>query len=145
MGRMRYAQNMSAVTGACMMIRKSAYTAVGGLDETLQVAFNDVDLCLKLRNEGGKILYVPSAQLYHYESKSRGYEDTPEKVERFRSEIRIVSERHRKALAAGDPFYNPNLTLEKNDCSPALLYDLKEKPDEEESTDDRGEGTVQPD
>ena len=139
------ARQTSAVTGACMMIRKSAYTAVGGLDETLQVAFNDVDLCLKLRAEGGKILYVPSAQLYHYESKSRGYEDTPEKVERFRSEIRIVSERHRKALAAGDPFYNPNLTLEKNDCSPALLYDLKEKPDEEESTDDRGEGTVQPD
>ena len=138
------ARQVSVVTGACMMVKKSDFEAVGGLDETLQVAFNDVDFCLKLRETGKKIVYVPSARLYHYESKSRGYENTPEKIRRFQDEIRIVSERHRKALAAGDPFYNPNLTLEKNDCSPARLFDLKEKPDEKEPTDDRGEGTVQP-
>ncbi len=103
--------NVSAVTGACMMLKHSDYEAAGGLDESLEVTFNDVDLCLKLRDKGLRVLMCPMAQLIHYESASRGSEDSPQKVKRFHKEISIFVHRWEKELEKGDPFYNPNLTL----------------------------------
>lgn len=115
MGRLIYAHNVSAVTAACMMIRRNVWKEVGGLDETFQVAFNDVDLCMRIRQAGYLIVWTPYAELYHYESKSRGYDDTPEKQKRFEGEVRRFQTRWAKELAAGDPYYNPNLTLDRED------------------------------
>lgn len=115
MGRMLYAHDVSAVTGACMMVRRDIYEEVGGLDETFEVAFNDVDFCLKVREKNYLIVITPYAQLYHYESKSRGYDDSPIKQERFRSEIVRFSNKWKSELQKGDPFYNKNLTLERED------------------------------
>ncbi len=106
-----HTHNVSAVTGACMMIRRGVYLGAGGLDEVLSVAFNDVDLCMRLRKSGLKILLCPQAQLCHNESVSRGQEDTPQKVERFHQEIRDMAARWKDELLEGDPYYNPNLTL----------------------------------
>ena len=117
MGRLIYAHNVSAVTAACMMIRRNVWKEVGGLDETYQVAFNDVDLCMRIRQAGYLIVWTPYAELYHYESKSRGYDDTPEKQKRFEGEVRRFQTRWAKELAAGDPYYNPNLTLDREDFS----------------------------
>lgn len=111
------AQDYSAVTAACMMVRKDAFEEVGGLTEELAVAFNDIDFCMKLRAAGYLIVYNPYAELYHYESKSRGQEDTPEKVARFNQEIATFERRWPEILKHGDPFYNPNLTLESQDFS----------------------------
>ena len=110
-------KEQSAVTAACMMMRKSVFRQAGGFEEGLAVAFNDADLCLKIRANGFKILYVAEATLYHYESKSRGEEDTPEKQDRFFDEIEYFSERWRKELLAGDPYYNPNRTVLRFDGS----------------------------
>lgn len=107
----QHTRNVSAVTGACMMMRTSVYEQCGGFDEKLAVTFNDVDLCLRLRQMNLRILMCPNAELIHYESSSRGAEDTEEKVERFHSEIAYFVKRWKKELEAGDPFYNPNLTL----------------------------------
>lgn len=117
MGRILCAQDYSAVTAACLMTKKSVFNAVGGLTEELEVAFNDIDYCLKVRETGKLVVYNPYAELYHYESKSRGLEDTPEKVERFNCEAAVFSERWMKILKLGDPYYNPNLTLDKADFS----------------------------
>lgn len=117
MGRIICAQDYSAVTAACMMTKKSVFEAVGGLTEALEVAFNDIDYCLKVRELGKLVVYNPYAELYHYESKSRGMEDTPEKVERFNSEVAKFCERWEEILRKGDPYYNPNLTLDKADFS----------------------------
>lgn len=111
------AQDYSAVTAACMMVKKTVYEEVGGLTEELAVAFNDVDFCLKVREAGYLVVYNPYAELYHYESKSRGLEDTPEKVERFHREIKLVESRWPDIFENGDPFYNPNLTLDSQDFS----------------------------
>lgn len=111
------AQDYSAVTAACMMVKKSAFEQVKGLSEELQVAFNDIDFCMKLRRAGYLIVYNPYAELYHYESKSRGLEDTPEKVARFNREIKTFEERWPEILRDGDPYYNPNLTLDSQDFS----------------------------
>ncbi len=119
MGRLCYAQNLSAVTAACMLVKASVYHAVGGLDEGFQVAFNDIDLCMKIRQAGYLIVWTPHAEAIHYESKSRGYEDTVEKQLRFRSEILQFEHKWGEQLAAGDPYYNPNLTLEREDFSTA--------------------------
>ena len=113
--RLCLAQNLSAVTAACIMIRASVYEAVGGLDESFAVAFNDVDLCMKIRESGHLIVWTPFAEAYHYESKSRGLETTPEKVARFNSEINNFLGKWRSVRDAGDPYYNPNLTLERED------------------------------
>lgn len=112
-GRMSTAQNYSAVTAAAMMVKSSVYREVGGLDESFAVAFNDIDLCMRVRTAGYLIIWTPYAEAYHYESKSRGLEDTPEKIERFNGEINNFQTRWSKELAEGDPYYNPNLTLEK--------------------------------
>ena len=108
-------QNYSAVTAACMMTRTADFHSVGGLTEELSVAFNDIDYCMKLREKGRLIVYNPYAEAYHYESKSRGAEDTPEKKLRFHREILIFGERWQKILEQGDPYYNPNLTLDRAD------------------------------
>ena len=111
------AQDYSAVTAACMMVKKSVFDEVGGLTEELKVAFNDIDFCMKVRQAGKLVVYNPYAELYHYESKSRGLEDTPEKVARFNSEIKKFSDRWPEILKNGDPYYNPNLTLKSQDFS----------------------------
>lgn len=111
------AQDYSAVTAACMMVKRSAFDAVGGLSEELAVAFNDIDFCMKLRKAGYLIVYNPYAELYHYESKSRGLEDTPEKVARFNKEIATFEKKWPEILKKGDPYYNPNLTLKSQDFS----------------------------
>lgn len=111
-GRIIMAQDYSAVTAACMLVKKSVFWQVGGFDEGYAVAFNDVDLCLRIRKAGYLIVYNPYAEMNHYESKSRGYEDTEEKVKRFNSEISLFEKRWKKFLAHGDPYYNPNLTLD---------------------------------
>ncbi len=104
-------QNYSAVTAACLLVRKTVFQDVGGLDEkNLKVAFNDVDFCLKVREAGFRNLWTPYAMLYHYESKSRGYEDTAVKQKRFQSEVACMKLRWSEALL-NDPAYNPNLTL----------------------------------
>lgn len=117
LGRLIYVQNLSAVTGACMMIRRDVWDMVGGLDEKFVVAFNDIDVCLRIRQKGYLIVWTPYAELYHYESKSRGYEDTPEKQRRFQNEARLLRDRWARDLAIGDPYYNPNLTLDREDFS----------------------------
>ena len=116
-GRIVMAQDYSAVTAACMMMRKSVYKEVGGFDPKWEVAFNDVDLCLKIRKAGYLIVYNPYAELMHYESKSRGYEDNEEKIERFNTECENFIEKWDEFLSKGDPYYSPNLTLDKNDFS----------------------------
>lgn len=110
-------QNYSAVTAACMMVKKAAFDQVGGLSPELAVAFNDVDLCLKLGAAGYRIVYNPYAELYHYESKSRGLEDTPEKKARFIREISILESRWPEKFSRPDPYYNPNLSLKTQDFS----------------------------
>lgn len=110
-------QDLSAVTAACMMVKRSVYETVKGLDENLQVAFNDVDFCLRVRKAGYLVVYTPYAELYHYESKTRGAEDTKEKVRRFQGEIEYMRSHHLEILKNGDPMYNKNLTLTKWDYS----------------------------
>ncbi len=116
-GRILCAQDYSAVTAACMMTKRSVYEQAGGLTEELAVAFNDVDYCLKVRRMGKLVVYNPYAEFYHYESKSRGYEDSPEKVERFQGEVEILLSRWRREIEQGDPYYNPGLTLDDSDFS----------------------------
>jgi len=116
-GRANHIANVSAVTAACLMVRKTVFEEVGGFDEELAVAFNDIDLCLKIRKQGYLIVYTPYAKLYHHESLSRGYEDTPEKKARFTREVRYIRERWGKVIDSGDPYYNLNLTREKEDFS----------------------------
>lgn len=111
------AQDYSAVTAACMMVKKKAFDEVGGLTEELAVAFNDIDFCMKLGKAGYLIVYNPYAELYHYESKSRGLEDTPEKILRFQKEIATFHKYWSENLKAGDPMYNPNLTMISQDFS----------------------------
>lgn len=117
MSRTKVACDYSAVTAACLMVKKDIFKQVGGLDESFKVAFNDVDFCMKVRELGKLVVYNPHAKLYHYESKSRGYEDTPEKQERFRSEIDRFADKWPEILKNGDPYYNVNLTLDKADFS----------------------------
>lgn len=106
-------QNLSAVTAACLMVKREVFEAVGGFEETLAVAFNDVDFCLKVRKAGYLVVYDPYAELYHYESKTRGAENTKEKVERFQTEIEYMRSHWITILKEGDPYYNKNLSLSK--------------------------------
>jgi O-antigen biosynthesis protein len=109
--RAHLVQNFSAVTAACMLVRKDLYLQLGGLDEkNLAVAFNDVDFCLRLQEKGFRILWTPHAELRHHESASRGFEDTAIKQQRFLAEVEYMNKKWGHALEA-DPFYNPNLSL----------------------------------
>lgn len=105
--------NFSAVTAACLMIKKEDFEKVSGFDENLAVAFNDIDLCLKIRKLEKLVVYTPYSKLYHYESKSRGAEDTKEKIKRFSKEIDIFKNKWNDILEPGDPYYNKNLRLDK--------------------------------
>ena len=110
-------QNYSAVTAACMVVRKEVFEAVGGYNEQeLSVAFNDVDLCLRIQEQGFRNLWTPYAELYHHESASRGAEDTREKQQRFGKEIAYMKQRWGASLM-NDPAYNPNLTKNREDFS----------------------------
>jgi glycosyltransferase involved in cell wall biosynthesis/phage shock protein A len=114
-GRAALIQNFSAVTGACMLMRKSNFLAVGGLDaQNLKIALNDVDLCLKMSRLGLRVVWTPYAELYHHESASRGYEDTPEKIARYEKERLYMKSQWPHHLLL-DPAYSPNLTLETQD------------------------------
>lgn len=110
-------QDLSAVTAACMMIRRDAYEQAGGFEEQLAVAFNDVDLCLKVRRAGYLVVYNPYVEMYHFESKTRGAEDTEEKRRRFQKEIEYMRSHWMKYLKEGDPYYNKNLSLKQWDYS----------------------------
>jgi GT2 family glycosyltransferase len=110
-------QDYSAVTAACLVIRKSIYEEVGGLNEIdLAVAFNDVDFCLRVREAGYRNVWTPFAEMYHLESATRGIEDTPEKQQRFSNEVQYMKQRWGEQLL-NDPAYNPNLTLVGTDFS----------------------------
>ena len=119
MGRLCYAQDVTAVTGACLLVRKSLYEQVGGLDESFTVALNDVDFCLRLRALGLLNIFTPFAELYHYESKSRGLDKDGASAERYNREVAHFRERWKKELDAGDPYFNPNFSLEH------ATYELK--------------------
>lgn len=105
-------QDFSAVTAACMMAKRSTYEEVGFMDEGMPVAFNDLDFCLKIRNTGKLIVYDPFVTVIHYESKTRGYEDTPEKVARFETEIEKFQDKWKEIYEKGDPYYNKNFSLD---------------------------------
>ena len=116
MGRLCYAQNVSAVTGACLMVKKALYDKVGGLSEEFTVALNDVDFCLKLREQGLLNVFTPFAELFHYESASRGTDVTDaaskENAQRYNKECELFKEKWKEVLEKGDPYFNPNFSLD---------------------------------
>jgi O-antigen biosynthesis protein len=115
--RLLLRQTISAVTAACLLVRRDVFEQVGGLDElNLKVAFNDVDFCLKVREAGYRNVWTAYAELYHHESISRGAEDTPEKISRFQKETKFMKNKWGSALVQ-DPYYSPNLTLQYEDFS----------------------------
>ncbi|MDE1942804.1 MAG: glycosyltransferase [Betaproteobacteria bacterium] len=120
-GRAILQQSWSAVTAACLVIRKSTFDAVGGLDETLAVAFNDVDFCLKVRAAGYRNVWTPYAEMIHHESASRGAEDTPAKQRRFEGEVTLMQGRWADVIRH-DPAYSPNLSLRSGN------FDLAQPP-----------------
>ena len=119
--RLNVVQNLSAVTAACLMIKKSIYNEVNGMDAVkFKVAYNDVDFCLRVLKKRYLNIFTPYAQMYHHESISRGYETTPEKITRFQTEKDALFERHKDILTSCDPYYNPNLTHDREDFSICL-------------------------
>jgi GT2 family glycosyltransferase len=113
-------QNLSAVTGACLVLRREVFEEVGGFDEVnLPVAYNDVDLCLRIREQGYRIVWTPYAELYHLESASRGRDDTPENTSRANKEREYML-RTWSYVLKNDPYYNPNLTTLREDASLAV-------------------------
>ncbi len=117
MGRLCYTQNVSAVTGACLMVSKALFEKAGGLEESFAVSLNDVDFCIKLREMGYLNVFTPFAELYHFESASRGLDDKGEKAERYNEESARFREKWKEVLAKGDPYYNPNFSLDRCDFS----------------------------
>lgn len=115
MGKLCYAQDVTAVTGACMMVSKALYEELGGLDESFTVALNDVDFCLRVREKGFLNIFTPFAELYHYESKSRGSDKKDERALRYQQESDRFRVKWADALAKGDPYYNPNFSLDHSD------------------------------
>lgn len=116
-GQNALVREVSACTGACLALKRDVYMAVGGLDEEhLPVAFNDIDLCIRLRQNGYKIVWTPFAELYHLESASRGPDTTPDKASRARRERKYMRERW-GPLLDNDPFYNPNFSRDHPDFS----------------------------
>ena len=117
MGRLCYAQNVSAVTGACLLVSKELFEKAGGLDESFAISLNDVDFCIKLREMGYLNVFTPFAELYHYESVSRGLDDQGEKAARYNEESARFREKWKEVLEKGDPYYNPNFSLDRSDFS----------------------------
>jgi len=114
-------QDVTAVTAACMLTKRAAFEEVNGFSEDLAVAFNDIDYCLKLRRNNKLIVYTPFSEWYHYESKSRGYEDSPEKVQRLQHETEVFMGRWKAIVEKGDPYYNPNFSYASADYK----YDIE--------------------
>lgn len=114
-GAIQAVKEYSAAAAACLMTKRTCFEMVGGFDEQFQIAHGDIDFCLKLRRKGFYILYIPTVEIYHYESKTRGYEDTPEKIARFRQENSLLMSRWKDILVNGDPYYSPNLNRETGD------------------------------
>ena len=114
-------QDVYGDTAACLLIRREIYDEMNGLDESYAVAFNDVDFCVRVREAGYTNVFTPFAQLYHYESKSRGMEDNPEKQKRFQGEVLRFQARWGDLLAAGDPCTNPNFDIQREDFSLKIL------------------------
>lgn len=123
MGKLCYAQNVSAVTAACLMVSKAKYEEVGGLDEQFRVALNDVDFCLKLRKKGYLNIFTPYSELYHYESISRGSDLEGENSKRLDKEAEDFKRKWKEVLDKGDPYYNPNFSLDHNDYSLKMNMD----------------------
>lgn len=117
MGRLCYTQDVSAVTGACLLVKKSLWDEVGGLDTDFKISLNDVDFCLKLREKGYLNVFTPFAELYHYESVSRGLDDSGEKAERYNKESEHFRTKWKEVLEKGDPYYNANFSLDRSDFS----------------------------
>jgi GT2 family glycosyltransferase len=117
MGRLCYAQDVSAVTGACLMISRAKYDEVGGFDEGFAVSLNDVDFCLKLREKGYLNVFTPFAELYHYESLSRGLDLEGKNAERYNRESEHFRSKWKEVIEKGDPYYNPNFSLDRSDFS----------------------------
>lgn len=117
MGRLCYAQDVSAVTGACLMVSRAKYDAVGGLDESFEVSLNDVDFCLKLREQNYLNVFTPFAEMYHYESASRGLDLKGANAERYNKEADHFKAKWKEVLDKGDPYYNPNFSLDRSDFS----------------------------
>ena len=115
MGRLCYAQDVSAVTGACLLVKKALYEEVGGLEEDFAISLNDVDFCLKLREKGYLNVFTPFAELYHFESVSRGLDDQGQKAQRYNRESEHFRQKWKEVLDAGDPYYNPNFSLDRSD------------------------------
>ncbi|MGL4422059.1 MAG: glycosyltransferase family 2 protein, partial [Gemmataceae bacterium] len=115
MQKLKFRQNVAAVTAACMLCRAEVFRQIGGFDEGFVLAFNDVDLCLRILEAGQRIVWTPHAELYHLESKTRGYEDTPEKQLRFKREYDLFIAKWGEYLAAGDPYYSPHFRLDRPD------------------------------
>lgn len=115
MGRLCYAQNVSAVTGACLMVKRALFEEVEGLDTSFAISLNDVDFCLKLRQKGYLNVFTPFAELYHFESISRGLDDQGKKALRYNQESERFREKWKDMLTAGDPYYNPNFSLDRSD------------------------------
>ncbi len=115
MGRLCYAQNVMAVTGACLMMKKSLYDKLGGLDESFEVSLNDVDLCIRAWKAGYVNVFTPFAELYHFESVSRGTDDHGENAKRYDKESEAFRTKWKDLLEQGDPYYNPNFSLDRSD------------------------------
>ena len=115
MGRLFYAQNFSAVTAACMLLRRALFFEAGGFDEAFAVAYNDVDLCLRLREKGKLIVFTPFAELRHYESLTRGDDLSAQNAPRFHQEEALFKSRWKEVLERGDPYFNPNFRLDSPD------------------------------
>ena len=115
MGRLCFTQDVSAVTGACLLVKKKLFEEVGGLDESFAISLNDVDFCLKLREKGLLNVFTPFAELYHYESVSRGLDDQGEKAARYNDESERFRRKWKDVLEKGDPYYNPNFSLDRSD------------------------------
>ena len=117
-GRIQSVCDYSAVTAACMMMETALFDRVGGFDERYRVALNDVDLCLRVRALGYRVVYTPYAKLFHYESVSRGDDNAPENRARYETELSLFKETYGQMIKEGDPFYNPNLSRVWTDFSP---------------------------
>lgn len=117
MGRLCYTQDVSAVTGACLMVKKELYDEIGGLGEDFAISLNDVDFCLRFREKGLLNVFTPFAELYHYESASRGSDMIGQNAERYNKESEYFREKWKSVLEKGDPYYNPNFSLDRSDFS----------------------------
>ena len=110
-GRAGLEQDLSAVTAACMILRKEVFDSIGGFNEDLAIAYNDVDLCIRIRRAGWRIIWTPEVELYHHESASTGKDDSSERARLFQGEVALMRKLWGKTLE-NDPFYNPNLSFD---------------------------------